>query len=215
MPLTHSLSLRGAATGVPLVLRDAREDPDLRARPPVLELAVVAYAAVPLTDVHGRPIGVLSVSDEQPRDWTAAELDCLHRLAAEASRRLQRQALELAEREALAAGVRADDAARKAAAAGSAALVEAEAAADRARVVARLSQELLPAATLLDVLRAVDRFLRSPLGAGVVLLGLAEHGCQELDVWSLTTGAAPFPRSSGHELRLDDPHPMAVAARER
>ena len=215
MPLTHSLSLQVAATGAPLAVRDAREDRDLCARPPVQELAVVAYAAVPLTDVHGRTIGALSVSDEQPRDWTAAELGDLHELAAEASRRLQFQALELAQREALAAGVRADDAARKAAAAAAGALVEAEAAADRARVVARLSQELLPAATLLDVLRAVDRFLRSPLGAGVVLLGLADHGCPELDVWSLTTGAAPFPRTSGHELRLDDPHPLAVAARER
>jgi GAF domain-containing protein len=215
MPLTHSMSLRVAATGAPLVVRDAREDLDLCTRPPVQELAVVAYAAMPLTDVHGRTIGALSVSDEQPRDWTTAELGDLHELAAEASRRLQFQALELAQREALAAGVRADDAARKAAAAAAAALVEAEAAADRARVVARLSQELLPAESLLDVLRAADRFLRSPLGAGVVLLGLADTGCPELDVWTLTVGAAPFPRSTGNALRLDDPHPLAVAARER
>ena len=74
MPLTHSLSLRVAATGAPLVVRDARVDPELRSRPPVQELAVVAYAAMPLTDVHGRTIGVLSVSDEHPRDWTTTEL---------------------------------------------------------------------------------------------------------------------------------------------
>jgi GAF domain-containing protein len=176
---------------------------------------VVAYAAVPLTDVHGRPIGVLSVSDDQPRNWTAAELDCLHRLAAEASRRLQFQALELAEREALAAGVRADDAARRSAQAASAALVQAEAAADRARVVARLSSELLPAETLLDVLRVVDRSLRSSLGAGVVLLGLADTGSPDVRVWSLTPGSAPSSGSSPRSLRLDDPHPLTVAARER
>jgi GAF domain-containing protein len=215
MPLTYSMSLQVVATGAPMVISDARQVQGLSGRPPVLELAVVGYAAMPLTDVHGRTIGVLSVSDDRPRNWTRAELDCLHQLAAEASRRLQSQALELAEREAVAAGVRADDAARKAAAAASAALVAAEAAADRARVVARLSAELLPAETLLDVLRGVDRYLRSPLGGVVVLLGLADTGCPDLGVWSLTAGTAPSPRSGRHVLQLDDPHPLAVAARER
>ncbi|MCW2574870.1 MAG: hypothetical protein JWR66_900 [Modestobacter sp.] len=214
MPLTHSMGLRVAASGRPLVLRDAREDPELGNRPAVLELAVVAYAAMPLEDVHGRPIGVLSVSDDRPRDWTAPELAALRRLASEASRRLRFQALELAEREALAAARREDDAARKAAGAARAALVAAEAAADRARVVARFSQELLPAETLLDVLRVLDRFLRSPLGAVVTLLGVAEPGCPDVRVWAAVAGSPPSTRVAAG-LQLGDPHPLATAVRER
>jgi GAF domain-containing protein len=214
MPLRHSMSLRVAESGTPLVLRDAREDPELGGRPAVLEMAVVAYAAVPVEDVHGQPIGVLSVSDSRPRDWTPAELAALRRLATEASRRLQFQALELAEREALAAAEREDDAARKAAGAARAALVAAEAAADRARVVARLSQELLPAETLLDVLRCLDRFLRSPLGAMVALLGLAEPGCPDVRVWAAVAGSPPTTRMAAG-LELGDAHPLAAAVRER
>jgi hypothetical protein len=214
MPLTHSMSLGVAATGAPLVLRDAREDPELCLRQPVRELEVVGYAAMPLEDVHGRPIGALSVSDHQPRDWSPAELATLRRRAAEASRRLQFQALELAEREARAAAERADDAAHKAADAARAAFVEAEATAERARMVARLSQELLPAETLLEVLRVVDRFLRSPLGAVVTLLGLADTGSSEVRVWTLATGVPPS-RRPGRCLQLGDAHPLTVAVRER
>jgi GAF domain-containing protein len=214
MPLTHSMSLRVATTGTPLVLRDARQDPELGLHPAVTQLEVVGYAAVPLLDVHGRPIGVLSVSDDRPRNWTPAELATLRQLAAEASRRLQFQALELAELEARAASQREDNAAQLAADDAHAAFVAAEAAADRARVVARLSEELLPAETLLDVLRTVDRFLRSPLGADVALLGLAENGCSELRVWSAVPGTAPSARGTAG-LQMADAHPLALAVRER
>ena len=214
MPLTHSLSLRVAATGTPLVLRDAREDAELSARMPVRDLDVVAYAAVPLADVQGRPLGVFSVSDARPRDWTPAELGILHRVAAETSRRLQFQALELAEQEAWAAAERADVAARQAAAAAQTAFVEAEIAADRARLVARLSQELLPAESVLDVPRVADRFLRSPLGATVSVVGLAETGSPQLRVWTLAAGAPPTSRS-GPALQLADAHPLTVAVRDR
>jgi GAF domain-containing protein len=214
MPLTYSMSLRVATTGTPLVLRDARQDPELRLRPAVTQLAVVGYAAVPLLDVHGRPIGVLSVSDDRPRNWTPAELATLHQLAAEASRRLQFQALELAELEARAASQRDDNAAQLAADDAHAAFVAAEAAAERARVVARLSEELLPAETLLDVLGTVDRFLRSPLGADVTLLGLVENACSELRVWSAVAGTAASARGTAG-LQVTDAHPLALAVRER
>jgi GAF domain-containing protein len=214
MPLTWSMSLRVAATGKPLVLRDAREDPELGVGLAVRELDIVGYAAMPLEDVHGRPIGALSVSDDRPRNWAPAELAALHRLAAEASRRLQSQALELAELEARAASQREDNAAQQAAEDAQAAFVEAEAAADRARAVARLSQELLPAETLPDVLRCVDRFVRSPLGASVTLLGLAEAGCSELRVWAAVAANAPSARGAAG-LQVEDDHPLAAAVRER
>jgi hypothetical protein len=208
MPLTYSMSLRVASTGRPLVLRDAREDPEFGANPTVRDMDVVGYAAMPLEDVHGRPIGSLAVSDDRPRSWSPTELGALHRLAAEASRRLQSQALGLAEQEADAASRRDSAAAQQAAEDARAALAVAEAAADRARVVARLSSELLAVETLGDVLRSVDRHLRSPLGADVTLLGLAEDGGTELRVWS------PMTRGTSG-LQLDDAHPLATAVRER
>ena len=110
--------------------------------------------------------------------------------------------------------MRADDAARKAADAAPAALVEAEAAADRARVVARLSQELLPAETLLDVLRASTGSSARRSAPTVPLLGLADTGCADLRVWALAAGAAPFARA-GARAAAGRPHPLAVAARER
>jgi GAF domain-containing protein len=214
MPLSHSMSLRVVSTGRPLVLRDARDDAELRDSPGVLDMQIVAYAAMPLADVHGRPIGVLSVSDREPRDWSPQELATLHGLAAEAARRLQFQALELAEREAVATAARAAVAATRTADAARAAYVEAEAAADRARIVARLSQDLQPAETLLDVLRSVDRFVRSPLGAVVVLLGLAETGSPELTVSATVAGVLPTGEATT-SLRLAAAHPLAAAVRQR
>ncbi|GAB4081224.1 GAF domain-containing protein [Modestobacter muralis] len=214
MPLTHSLSQRVTTTGEPLVLRDAREDPATAESPSVRELGVVAYAGMPLWGAQGRPIGVLVACDLQPRDWTAAELEALRRLAAEGSRQLQVQAVELAEREALAAAVRDDGTARAAAERARSMLVEAEAEADRTRLVARLSGALLTAGSLPEVLRAVDRFVRSPLGSRTVLLGVAESGCADVRVWSATAGAPPSPEPVV-TLTLTDPHPLTAAMTER
>jgi GAF domain-containing protein len=214
MPLTHSLSLGVAGDGRPMVVRDAREVPELRDRFAVQDLAVVGFAAMPLADGDGRPVGVLSVGDDRPRDWTDEELSALRRLADEATALLQVRALELAEREARAEADRAHDAARRAADAASAALAEAEAEADRARLAARLSSELLPARTLPDVLRTVDRFARSPLGAGVALVGLAGTGRPGLRVWAVTAGALPAADPVA-VLPFPGPHPLTVAVGER
>jgi GAF domain-containing protein len=214
MPLAHSMSLGVTSTGEPLVLQDARTDPELGSRPAVRESEVVSYAAMPLQDVHGRPIGSLAVSDDRPRAWSPTELATLRRLAGEASRRLQFHAVELAEQEAEAASRRDGIAAQQAAEDARAALAEAEAAADRARLVARLSAELIGVETLPDVLRTVDRQLRSRLGAAVTLLGLAESGCPDLRVWTTVAGGAPSD-SGATALPLDDAHPLAIAVRER
>jgi len=214
MPLSHSMSQRVAATGSPLVLRDAREHPDLVSGPAVRELGVVAYAGVPLWDVRGRPTGVLCAIDVAPRDWTAEELAALRALAAEGSRQLQFQAVELAEREARAAAVRDDAAARTAAEAARAAFVVAEADADRTRVVARLSAALLAVQTLPELLRCVDRSVRSPLGAASVQVGIAEDDCPEVRVWAVAAGgpASPDPVAV---LELAAAHPLTAAMRDR
>ena len=214
MPLSHSMSQRVAATGSPLVIRDAREHPELADGPAVREIGVVAYAGVPLWDVHGRPTGVLCAIDVVPRDWTAEELAALGTHAAEGSRQLQFQAVELAEREARAAAVRDDTAARTAAEAARTAFVLAEADADRTRVVARLSAGLLGVQTLPELLSCVDRSVRSPLGAASVLLGVAEDGCPEVRVWAVATGGSPSPEP-GAVLELSAAHPLTAAMRER
>ena len=214
MPLSQSLSRQVVTTGTPLVLRDARTDPELSSRAAIRELEVVGYAAMPMADAQGRPMGVLCVSDDRPRDWTAGELSTLQRLADETALQLQFRALELAEGEAQAAAERADVAARRAVDAASTAVLAAEADVDRTRVVARLSADLMPAETLPGVLQAVDRFVRSPLGAAVTLLGLAAAGSPDIRIWSATAGTRPSVQPVA-ALQLSDEHPLAVAVRER
>ncbi len=213
-PLSESLSLPVVRTGNPLVIRDIRNAPAAADSAAVQALNVVAYTGTPLVDAHGHPIGVLCAIDVRPRTWTARELTVLNRLAGECSRLLQLRAVELAEEEARAATRRADASAAAAAEAARLALLAAEAEADRARLVARLSQALLPVETFADVLRTVDRLVRSPLGATATLLGLADAGSTDLRVWAAVTGAPP---SAGPvaTVSLDDEHPMGAAARDR
>ena len=214
MPLRHSLSQRVAASGVPLVLTDARADTELGCGPAVREMGVVGYAGVPVWDALGRPAGVLCAIDTEPRAWTEAEVATLQRLAEDGSRQLQSQAVELAEREAWAVAVRDDAAARTAAAAAQDASLLAEAEADRTRLVARLSAALLAAETLPDVLRCVDRAVRSPLGAAVVLLGVAEHDRADVRVWTVAAGEPPSGAPVA-TLPFTDAHPLTAAMRER
>jgi GAF domain-containing protein len=213
MPLTHSLSQVVVTSGDILLIPDTRRDPTVRDSPAVQEVGLVAYAGAPLVDVQGRPIGVLVAGDVEPHDWSAAQVGELVRLADECSRLLQSQALELAEREARAAAERDEAAARKAAAAAQLAVVEAEAEADRARVVSRLSSGLLAATTLADVLCTVDRLVRSPLGASAVVLAVADAGSTVVRAWN--TASSPWYPEPSAVLCLGDAHALSTAVRER
>lgn len=210
-PLSGSPSQRIACTGRPFHIRDIRADPELAGTAAVSVLGIAAYAGTAVPDAEGRPLGVLCAVDTRPRDWTEAELATLERLAVDCSSLLQASAFELAEREAQAAAERAAIAAQQTAYSAQAALEEAEAEADRARIVTRLSVALLSAGTLVDVLRCVDRLIRSPLGAAGAVLGLAEAGSRVVRAWPTT------PSGPGEEvsLELDDDHPLAVAIRDR
>jgi GAF domain-containing protein len=92
--------------------------------------------------------------------------------------------------------------------------VAAEAAADSAQLVARLSQELLSVRTLPELLRVLDRSVRSPLAAVVTVLGLAEAGSTQMRVWAAVVGSPPSARAATG-LQLGDAHPLALAVRER
>ncbi|WP_448614874.1 GAF domain-containing protein [Modestobacter sp. URMC 112] len=213
MPLSHSLSQEVVVSGDVLVIPDTRRDPAVSDSPAVRELGVGAYAGAPLVDVQGRPMGVLVAIDDRPRDWAAGDVRELVALADECSCLLQAQALELAEREARAAAEREEAAARKAATAAQLAVEEAEAEADRARVVARLSSGLLSVRTLADVLRTVDRLVRSPLGAAAAVLAVTDAGSTVVRAWN--TSSYPWYPEPSATLTLDDDHPLCTAVRER
>ncbi|SDY17968.1 GAF domain-containing protein [Modestobacter sp. DSM 44400] len=212
MPLSGSPSQQIARTGRSMAIRDIREVPVLRDTPILRELKVAAYAGAVVPDPLGRPLGVLCAIDVRPRDWSADDLAVVDALAAQCGQQLQRTALELAERESRAACERAATAAQQAARAAQAAFEEAEAEADRARLVARLGTALLASETLGDVLRTVDRLVRSPLGAIAVVLGLAEAGSALLQAYPTGPSSGP---GGCRELNVEDSHPLAVAVRER
>ncbi len=101
-PLTHSPCRFAVAAGAALVLEDTRADPLLRGGAVAGELAMTAYAGVPLTTPAGHPVGTLCVADGRVRTWTADELELLHELALIAER-------EIAWSERSAQGVRTED----------------------------------------------------------------------------------------------------------
>ena len=75
-PLTHSFCKVAVARAAPLVIPDTTLDPEFRDHPGSRELAVVAYAGIPLS-VEGQPVGAFCVIDQKPRAWTGEELATL------------------------------------------------------------------------------------------------------------------------------------------
>jgi len=78
------------SSGEPVVVGDARGDDPAR-DPPVASLNVVAYAGLPLRAGDGEVLGVFSVIDHTPREWTSHEIDVLRDLAALAMGEVDRQ----------------------------------------------------------------------------------------------------------------------------
>lgn len=81
-PLSHSFCQHAVASGEPLVVEDAREDPLLRENLAIPDLGVIAYAGIPLITDAGHALGSFCVIDSEPRKWTADELETLRDLAA-------------------------------------------------------------------------------------------------------------------------------------
>ena len=80
-PLSHSFCLTVTTTRAPLVVADAREDAALRDNLAVRDLAVVAYAGVPII-LEGEAIGAVCAVDSKPRQWAASDVELLQDLAA-------------------------------------------------------------------------------------------------------------------------------------
>jgi GAF domain-containing protein len=81
-PLTHSFCQYVVQDGRPLIVADAREIPELRNSGAITDLGVVGYLGWPLIDEHGAVVGSLCAIDNEPREWTSAEILMLRDLAA-------------------------------------------------------------------------------------------------------------------------------------
>ena len=83
-----------------LVIEDTHSDPVWRSVPTVESMGVRAYAGAPL-QLDGHTIGSFCVIDNQPRQWSADELETLRQLAMSAGRELSlRSALATATKDA-------------------------------------------------------------------------------------------------------------------
>ncbi|WP_369140153.1 PP2C family protein-serine/threonine phosphatase [Modestobacter versicolor] len=92
-PLSHSFCQHVVLAGEPLVITDARDEDLVRDNLAVRDLAVVAYAGMPLVDADGLVVGSLCAIDSRPRDWSADDLAVLTDLAAACSSELQLRAV--------------------------------------------------------------------------------------------------------------------------
>ncbi|MBV9849400.1 MAG: SpoIIE family protein phosphatase [Armatimonadetes bacterium] len=80
-PLSHSFCQHVVQSGQPLIVADAREDPQLCENLAVADLNVRAYAGIPLTTADGHTLGSFCAIDMQPRAWTPEEVATLETLA--------------------------------------------------------------------------------------------------------------------------------------
>ena len=87
-PLSHSFCKYAVALHAPLVIEDARKDPNYHDNPAVRELGFVAYAGVPLI-FSGCALGAFCVIDQEPRPWSYDEVQTLKDLAECAMREVE------------------------------------------------------------------------------------------------------------------------------
>ena len=102
-PLSYGYNGETLARRAPLVIEDARTDPHCARHHQATDFGMVAYAGVPLLSAAGQPLGTLAAMDDEPRRWTAEELETLSDLAESARleielRRATSQAAAIARR---------------------------------------------------------------------------------------------------------------------
>nr|WP_255480266.1 SpoIIE family protein phosphatase [Quadrisphaera sp. RL12-1S] len=214
--LSRSSCQQVVASGQPLAVRDAREDPDLRDDAVVTELGAVGYLGAPLRGSDGEAIGALAALSSEPRDWTRREVALLADLAAACSAELQlrralsdaaevRAAAESARDEATTAQMRAVGERR-----------DAEVAAARSRVLLDLSQAVSRAREVEDVAASVVAGVRAGLEAQLSAVALHERGSGALRYVALDRAEGPARDDDvdGPSEPLDVPEGALLAARE-
>src|SRR3954471_5076170 len=88
-PLSHSFCQHVVAAAAPLVVEDARRHPLVQDNLAIRDLAVVAYAGMPLVDADGMVVGSLCAIHDRPHRWSDDELAVLADLADACSSELQ------------------------------------------------------------------------------------------------------------------------------
>ncbi|WP_320064471.1 SpoIIE family protein phosphatase [Micromonospora sp. RTGN7] len=161
-PLSHSFCRHVVADARSFAIADARRDPRLRTNPAIEDLAVVAYAGVPLTDADGVVLGSLCVIDHQPRQWARRELDLLADLAAACSDSLR---LRIAAFHAEQDRIRTEALKQRS-----------ERAFTRSQLLLRASVALSPAETVADVIATVSQLVTGSLDPAHVGVALREDG---------------------------------------
>ncbi|RPK79557.1 Stage II sporulation protein E (SpoIIE) [Streptomyces sp. ADI97-07] len=146
-PLSHSFCQHVVASGRPLILEDARQNPLTCYSLAIPDLQVIAYAGMPLTDADGHVLGSLCAIDHVPRKWTEDELQDLGDLTAACSVELR---LRIASER-----IRQDR--------------------DHAGLLLRSSVELGHSRDLTDITRRLRRLFRGPAEPSYVGLLLADH----------------------------------------
>lgn len=196
-PLSHALCQQDAGAQGPLAITDARDDERCGANPAVVEMGIVGYAEMPLTDAEGTVLGALCVIAHEPREWTEAELSLLADMALACSDSLR---LRITTRHA--------EAARATAAAVSG---QAYAASQRSELLLTASVLLAEARTVVQIVAAIAQLTSpafAPAHVGMVLLD-TEQRLQVLGADRLPDDVAArwvsFPTSA--------PLPAAVAFR--
>lgn len=88
-PMSHSFCQYVRARKEPLVIGDARTHPLVQANGAVTDLGVTAYLGAPICCPNDEVIGSFCVIDEEPRDWSDAQVASLVDLAAAVTGRIQ------------------------------------------------------------------------------------------------------------------------------
>lgn len=109
-PVEASFCKYVIASGEPLVVRNAAEDPRTVGNPAIASMGVAAWAGHPVRDPAGEILGSFCVVDTKPRNWSDRDVELLGVLAAAADDEVANHFGRMAEEEARAR----DDASRSA-----------------------------------------------------------------------------------------------------
>ena len=94
IPAADSVCRHAVASGLPLVVDDARADPRLAGNASVARFGIGAYLGVPLVTREGYALGTLCVSQPEPRAWSAEDVAALGDLAAVVTAEVERRRAE-------------------------------------------------------------------------------------------------------------------------
>lgn len=76
-PLSHSFCQYAVDSGEPLVVNDAKLDPNFCNNLAVTEIGVAAYLGIPIKATNGEILGSFCVIDGEPRQWTQQDISSL------------------------------------------------------------------------------------------------------------------------------------------